>query len=345
MSNSPPVKNSFDDVPPPSNDPPPPTNVPIPINDTQTPPLLNFTVPKMKDIAPPSKEWQRIPLPTDVLMLTVKDEEFLAIYAYLGNVFKSHHKNLGRVYFGEMGDGQKKVKISLLRCTEGATEVGGSQNVVRNGVSVLQPKAVICVGFCGGLNSQKTKLGDVVISLKLSTYAHKKVSGSKRPERRGVTANVSKNMGNLIKFAADGWNAPLTNPEALDVTIHRDKEILSGPELCNDDTRRRELLDENPNAIAIEMEGEGVYAAAFDLQIEWAIIKGISDYADGTKSNTKAWQSFASVMAASVVHNMLKEPDVLADWPHYRGTEERNSNGERTTEDKGRQETPLYQTL
>ena len=51
--------------------------------------------------------------------------------------------------------------------------------------------------------------------------------------------------------------------------------------------------------------------------MEWAIIKGISHYADGKEPETKEWQRFSSVMAASVVNHILKEPDVLNDWPHY----------------------------
>lgn len=58
-------------------------------------------------------------------------------------------------------------------------------------------------------------------------------------------------------------------------------------------------------------------SAAHDLKIEWVIIKGISDYADGTASLTQHWKPFASVMAASVVNNMLRVPVVFDDWPHY----------------------------
>lgn len=63
----------------------------------------------------------------------------------------------------------------------------------------------------------------------------------------------------------------------------------------------------------------GVFAAAHDLKMEWVVIKGISDYADGSKSKTEAWQPFASVMAASVVANILKVPGILKDWQHYKG--------------------------
>ena len=53
--------------------------------------------------------------------------------------------------------------------------------------------------------------------------------------------------------------------------------------------------------------------------MEWVVIKGISHYADGGEPETKEWQRFSSVMAASVVNHILKEPGVLKDWPHYGG--------------------------
>ena len=57
--------------------------------------------------------------------------------------------------------------------------------------------------------------------------------------------------------------------------------------------------------------------------MEWVVIKGISDYADGTKSETQAWRPFASVMAASVVANILKVPGLLKDWQHYKGVNDK----------------------
>ena len=216
-------------------------------NDSPTPPQLSITVPKLRDIDPQNEQWECVKVPTDVLLLTVKDTEFLSCYAYLDNITRSYHKGLGRVYFGEMGrEERERVRVSLMRCQEGASDVGGAQNAVRNAVSLLRPKAVIGVGFCDGLNRAKAKLGDVVISVKLSTYSH------------GVTANVSRNMADLIRYAADGWKAPLENPEALEVDVHRDKAMLSGPELVDCDVRRQDLLRKYPDAIAIEMEGEGI---------------------------------------------------------------------------------------
>ena len=59
--------------------------------------------------------------------------------------------------------------------------------------------------------------------------------------------------------------------------------------------------------------------SCFGVQVFLVVVKGVSDYADGNKSKTEAWQPFASVMAASVVENMLKFPGVLKDWQHYKG--------------------------
>ena len=62
-----------------------------------------------------------------------------------------------------------------------------------------------------------------------------------------------------------------------------------------------------------------MYAAAFDAEIEWVIVKGISYYVDGSKPRTQKWECFGSAMAASIVNHILKEPDILNDWPHYQG--------------------------
>ena len=61
----------------------------------------------------------------------------------------------------------------------------------------------------------------------------------------------------------------------------------------------------------------GIFAAAHDLKTEWVVIKGISGYADCTASLSKQWVSFASVMAASVMYNILSDTIVFEEWPHY----------------------------
>ena len=61
----------------------------------------------------------------------------------------------------------------------------------------------------------------------------------------------------------------------------------------------------------------GVFAAAHDLKTEWVVVKGIKDYVDGSQSSNDEWGTFASVMAASVVANILSDAVIFEDWPHY----------------------------
>ena len=61
----------------------------------------------------------------------------------------------------------------------------------------------------------------------------------------------------------------------------------------------------------------GVYSAAHDLNVEWIIIKGVSDFADGKNSEKNAWRRFGSIMAASFVSHILSNPIIFEDWPHY----------------------------
>ena len=61
------------------------------------------------------------------------------------------------------------------------------------------------------------------------------------------------------------------------------------------------------------------FTAALDDQIEWLIVKGIADYADGAELTAKSWRPFASVMAASVVSHILSDRTIFSSWPHYEG--------------------------
>ena len=63
----------------------------------------------------------------------------------------------------------------------------------------------------------------------------------------------------------------------------------------------------------------GVFAAAHDLKTEWVVVKGIKDFADDSQPSSNEWGRFASVMAASVVANILSDPVVFQEWPNYQG--------------------------
>lgn len=67
----------------------------------------------------------------------------------------------------------------------------------------------------------------------------------------------------------------------------------------------------------LKLSFSGLYQAAHDLKIEWGVIKGVSDFANGRKSNTDSWRPFASVMAASLTAHILDDPVIFQDWKNF----------------------------
>ena len=223
------------------------------------PPEVDSTVLTARDLPRKGVSWEDADqyLPIDILLLTVKDCEFLNCLSILNPDFlRSHNKEIGFVFFGKMGDDDSQLKIAVIQCNVGSSVPNGSAIVVPKAVKILRPKAVFCVGYCGGLNPRKVKLGDVVISAKLITYAPTKVTEGGVIDR-GTRVPLERRLANLIRAADYGWKAPLKDPAKLEVIVHKDGVFLSGPELVDNSERREELTKRYPEAIAIEMEGEG----------------------------------------------------------------------------------------
>ena len=225
-------------------------------NHVGDPPELNKVLLSFADIKAITKPSKDADLPVDVLLLTVTNCEFLACYSELKNPYRCWFDSLGYVYFSHVGESQEELKVALLRCYRNGIGPSGALVSVKNAASVLRPKAVISVGTCSGLNPAKSKLGDVVVSAKLATYASKVVT-SNQEQSTGMRSYVSKRFLDVIKNCADGWQAPLKNPEAQQVQVYTDAEFLSGPEQVRAEWRRDQLAETNPQAMAIENEGEG----------------------------------------------------------------------------------------
>ena len=56
------------------------------------------------------------------------------------------------------------------------------------------------------------------------------------------------------------------------------------------------------------------------MKIEWVIVKGVSQFANDLDPPNNLWKSFACTMAASLVSNMLNDPLIFKNWPHFDGT-------------------------
>ena len=87
-------------------------------NSDDGPPQLAVGLLSIKDVATTLKHPD---LPVSVLLVTVKDCEFLACYNELTDPYRCYCKDVGYVYFNKVESQEGKVKVALLRCNEGST--------------------------------------------------------------------------------------------------------------------------------------------------------------------------------------------------------------------------------
>ena len=226
------------------------------LKTASNPPEVTVTLLRNEDLPGKSVPLDKRQLPIDILLLTVKDWEFLACISCFNRDFcRSYCKELCQdVYLGEIGDVDMMLKIAVVKCYTGSTVPQGSCVVVTKVVEVLKPKAVFSVGCCGGLDPAKVKLGDVVVSVKLITYSSSKVT-DKGITERGVRVPLKANISKLMLSAAHGWKAPLKNPKEFEVEMHQGV-FLSGPESVDSSARREALNQRFSEADVIKMEGE-----------------------------------------------------------------------------------------
>ena len=217
------------------------------------PPQLSFKLKKAGDVPKSTEKWSDDHLPIDILLLTsVESCDFLSCFSLLDQPFKCYKKEIGVVYFGRMGDvsDQEKLKVALMRCSKGAAAPGGPLTMVLNAVHVLQPKAVFLVGTCISLGLEKARMGDVVISSKLTTTEGFKTPGSRL-------------LGNLVQDAPYGWVAPLKNPDEWEIEVHCNGDILS--QTLREKCQIVNICEQYPGAVAIETEGEGILSLKITL--------------------------------------------------------------------------------
>ena len=196
-----------------------------------SPPELDIALKSMSDLPAKSLDWSVVKLPVDILLLTVEDCELLSCFAYLKKPFKSHHNITGHVYFDQRED----LNIALMRCGKCPADPGGPLTTSIEAILKLNPKVIFSVGACSGL--KKVKLGDVVVSAKLITASYK--------------TPPSTDIGKLIQHMAAGWRAPLKNANECNAELHSDGAVLSVS------GANRDIIGQHPEAIAVEMEGEG----------------------------------------------------------------------------------------
>jgi nucleoside phosphorylase len=220
----------------------------------------------------------------NLLLVTATPTESKAVFATFKTATQKEPKPLskGQLAYHELGE-VNGVCVFLVQSEMSSSTLGGSQQTVQKGIEALSPIAVIMVGIAFGMDSQKQRIGDILISKQLKPYELQKV-GTRGKGKYNVTSRSSKvdaspSLLNRLRVSENYWDEKRAK---LEVGV-----VLSGEKLIDNIDFRDRLKAIEPEAIGGEMEGTGLYNSCQDKKTDWILVKAICDWADGNKKEDK----------------------------------------------------------
>ncbi|MFF1682135.1 hypothetical protein ACFVYG_39570 [Streptomyces sp. NPDC058256] len=182
--------------------------------------------------------------------------------------------------------------------------------ITERAVSYFRPQAVFFTGIAGSLKPDVSP-GDVVVALEVYAYH----GGKEDPEGfkvRSRSWETSHSLQQVAMYADDvtNWRARLPEAARTTTKVHF-KPIAAGDRVLNSPAGSppRAFLDQNYNdAVAVDMEGAGFASAAHKAGVPHLMVRGISDWADGTKQSTDS----AGTREAAADHAALFLAAVIA---------------------------------
>ena len=197
--------------------------------------------------------------------------------------------------------------------SQGSIGADAAQLSIATAINNYHPDAVILVGIAFGkeyhdsLNPSQ-HIGDVLISEKVADYESGKIKNGQLLSD-GAISESGRHLVSIFKHYVRTWSHVIDGRKAIcDFGI-----ILSGDKVVDDRKFKAKLLKAYPRAIGGEMEGRGAYAACRNRGInEWIIVKGICDWADGTKGqNKELCQKTAAESAVSLLDHIFSDNRAL----------------------------------
>lgn len=235
----------------------------------------------------------------DILIVTVTEVESRAVMQVFREATQKAPQPVpigDRIYhdLGEINGARVFMALSEM----GAGGPGASQQAVQKGINALRPSAVIMVGIAFGINENKQAIGDILVSQQLWLYDLQRI-GEDKIIPRGDKLTSSTWLINHLKSANLYWEGAKV----------RFGLVLTGEKLVDSVDYRDQLKQFEPEAIGGEMEGAGLYVACQDRKVDWILVKGICDWANGNKGGPEkdAHQKTAARNAAGFVLHALQQ--------------------------------------
>jgi len=239
-----------------------------------------------------------------VVILTALNLEYDAVRMWLTDA-KIHRHSRGTLFeTGVIGDTGCRVALGLVGKGNASAAV-----LAERAIQEFSPVAVLFAGVAGAL-WDATPLGDVVVATQVYAY-HGGTSADDGLKARPRSWEVPHWVGQIAAHVARSgdWSGHRH-------TGDRAPKVHFGPIAAGEIVQNSRISyeaewirDHYNDALAIEMEGAGVAQAGHLSGAPVAVIRGISDRADGTKSTSGdgAWQPRAAANAAAFAIRLAEE--------------------------------------
>lgn len=206
-------------------------------------------------------------------------------------------------------DGSYRVAVTMLN------QMGNVEAArhAAQAITDLTPAYVFMVGIAGGV-SGRVRLGDAVVATEILYYEVAK-QYPEGPQRRPRVYHVDPLLLDRTKnYSESTWQALVSvkrpDGKATETPKVTFGPIAAGEKVVADLAFVSDLIKNIPKLIGIEMESYGVATAAAHSaeRPRFLAIRGISDFADSSKSDE--WQEYAAGCAAAFTVGFLRSGPV-----------------------------------
>lgn len=249
-----------------------------------------------------------------VVILTALDVEYEAVRDTLTHLRQPPAVTRTRFEIGTLGSGGGEIVLGLTGTGNHASAV-----IAERALREYAPLALLFVGVAGRLRSS-LELGDVVVATQVYAYhgaAARPQGMASRPRVWEIDHGIDQ-AARQIARRAERMHTSQAGPRVHFGPV-ASGEVLHDARVSEPLRWLREHYDD---ALAIEMEAAGVAKAAQLSAVPVAVVRAISDRADGTKASSDdgRWQQravrnaadFATALAADLIAH---QPAVAADVP------------------------------
>ncbi|MEV6827943.1 5'-methylthioadenosine/S-adenosylhomocysteine nucleosidase [Amycolatopsis sp. NPDC051102] len=235
-----------------------------------------------------------------VVMLTAFNDEYKAVRRRLTEIAPHRHDRGTRFEIGTIGGTSCRVALGLTgKGTQAAAVLS------ERAIAEFSPAAIMFVGVAGAL--WDTPLGDVVVATHVYAY-HGGTSEDDGLKARPRVWETNHEISQIAQHIARAgrWEEGLPPRTAVHFGAVAAGEVVHNSRLS---AEARWIRQHYNDALAIEMEAAGVAQAAHLSGSPVAVVRGISDRADGTKTTAadRNWQPQAAANAAAFAVHLATE--------------------------------------